>query len=56
MTCGCGDELKRNETYQVEKQLHCKSCMLDAIDCKEMVLVRKIEAMELWQGEQTKSA
>jgi hypothetical protein len=51
MTCGCGTELKPDETYQVEKQIQCKECMEDAINCRVPVLVRKIDRLEAIQNE-----
>ncbi|MMZ47198.1 hypothetical protein D1872_88340 [compost metagenome] len=39
--CGCGAEAK----YLVYKheEPHCKECMLDAVECKNQVLVRVID-------------
>ncbi len=41
ITCGCGAEAK----YLVyeDNQPHCKECMLDAVECKNQVLVRVID-------------
>lgn len=56
MTCGCGGELKLDETYQVEDQLHCEACMKDAVTCKVQVLVRKIDVWEAIKHEQAGQA
>lgn len=37
-TCGCGAEAE----YLVYDQPHCKIHMLEAIDCKDLVMVRAI--------------
>ena len=39
--CGCGREAK----YLVyeHQEPHCKECMLDAVECKNQVLVRVID-------------
>ncbi|MBP1999722.1 hypothetical protein J2Z69_000741 [Paenibacillus shirakamiensis] len=42
MMCGCEMNLANYEVYE-DKQPHCLSCMLDAVDCRDMVLVRRLE-------------
>ncbi len=39
--CGCGAEAKYL-VYEHE-EAHCKECMLEAVECKNQVLVRMID-------------
>lgn len=43
LTCGCGAQLT-GSVYEVykHKEIHCTKCMLDAIESKVAVLVRKV--------------
>lgn len=43
-SCGCGQKFNIGSVYEVyrHKQLHCQSCMEEAIDSKIPVLVRKV--------------
>ncbi|MNS22445.1 hypothetical protein D3C86_1309280 [compost metagenome] len=41
LKCGC-EEIAEYEVYE-DKQPHCLDCMIDAVYCREMVLVRRID-------------
>lgn len=44
--CGCG-RYAEFEIYD-HKEKHCFQCMMDAIDCEDQVLVRKLDLSELY--------
>lgn len=52
-TCGCGNKLKSNETYEVYSppQLHCESCMKEAIESSIPVPVRKVDLWEVMRND-----
>lgn len=51
----CGCNRNKPATYEVyeDKQPHCLECMLDAIECNNQVLVRRIDDAA-WDPNQSK--
>lgn len=41
ITCGCGKEAKW-EVYE-HREPHCTLCMLEAVDCREWIPVRRLD-------------
>lgn len=52
-TCGCG----KKATYEVyeSKEPHCTECMLDAVECREQIPVRRIDEFGNAHGNQNQS-
>jgi hypothetical protein len=42
--CGCGKEAKW-EVYE-HREPHCTLCMLEAVDCREWIPVRRLDPLE----------
>lgn len=44
LTCGCGNKAVY-EVYE-DKQPHCLDCMLDAVECRNWIPVRRIDEFD----------
>lgn len=46
LTCGCGKGKKAVYEVYESKEPHCLECMLDAVECREWIPVRRIDGLE----------